>query len=279
MRKILFGILLIFLLSVNAFAASSDNYHISAEVFDLGGGTAESTNYKILGKARSHMPDETVSSNYVLQGGFVASVYSGASIEGAPFIVSVTPNLWYNDSSISVEIIGANISTDSTVKLERSGIPSPINGYNVSITSSTEMTCYFDLTNKSVGFWDVVITNPGPKTGSLINGFQIKSPPIPGLVGKPFNEPNPFNPIRESTQIKFTLSSPVTIRMYLFNQNGEIVWKKNINGVRGENIILWNGISDFNESVPTGVYLCRLVATVKGTAKELGRIKIAVIRK
>ncbi|MFC1559855.1 hypothetical protein ACFLZ2_01130 [Candidatus Margulisiibacteriota bacterium] len=275
-------ILLVMMIGVSsmALAAASANYQISAEVFEFTGGTYESssTNYIMLGKARPHKPEISDSTNYSIKGGFVAAVLTGATVEGAPIVTSITPESWYNDSAVSLEITGSNISTDATAALTRTGY-SQINGYNYTYTSSTEIIAYFDVTSRTPGLWNVAVTNQGTKTGVLYNAFNLIESGPARLVGTASNEPNPFDPRTGPTNIKFNLSAPSTITLYLFSQTGEMVWKERINGVRGDNSVPWDAKSDFGESVPTGVYICRIIATGAGGTRELAKVKIAVLRR
>lgn len=255
-----------------AFAASSANYSISIEVFDLGGGTAESTNYQLLGKARPHQPKDTASTNYKLWGGFLNAAMTGAA-QVRPTITSITPNWGYVGDLVTVEVIGTNISTDATVALVRGA--TTINGNILSIPTSTEITAEFNLLGATAGFWNVRVTNAGSLTGTLVNGFQVRNAGIE-IVGVASNEPNPFDPKLGSTQIRFNLSAAAPLDILLINQVGEVIWKTHVAGVKGDNVVTWNGSrTDFSDSVPSGVYLCRIVSG----GKQLAKVKIAVLRR
>ncbi|MFH1617488.1 MAG: hypothetical protein ABIB65_02805 [Candidatus Margulisiibacteriota bacterium] len=99
---------------------------------------------------------------------------------------------------------------------------------------------------------------------------------INGLV---LNNPNPFNPAVEITEIGYDLSEGATVDLYIFNLYGQRIFKKtypegSVGGSAGYNKVSWDGISDFGYLVPNDIYLCRLVSR----GKVIGKCKIAVLR-
>ncbi|MGD0535475.1 MAG: PKD domain-containing protein, partial [Methanoregula sp.] len=61
-----------------------------------------------------------------------------------------------------------------------------VTGTSVTWQSSTQMTCSFDLTNKTAGLYNVVVTNPDGSFGTLTNGFTVISPPIVASISPTF---------------------------------------------------------------------------------------------
>jgi len=47
---------------------------------------------------------------------------------------------------------------------------------NVVVVSATKITCTFDLSEKTPGQWDVVVTNPDGQSASLAGAFTITTP-------------------------------------------------------------------------------------------------------
>ena len=62
-----------------------------------------------------------------------------------------------------------------------------VTGTSVAWLSSTQMTCTFDLTNKTAGLYNVVVTNPDGSFGTLANGFTVISPPIVASISPTFS--------------------------------------------------------------------------------------------
>jgi len=286
MKRTAFILLMLFWCS-GVFAATSANYAISTEVIDLGGASAASTNYKLISKLRENFPQITTSASYTLEGRFMGIVYGSGAFTTAetPVITSITPSHGYNNREYRVVIHGWNISFDATVvTLSSPGKPN-IDGTNVTVESSTSLECTFDLTGADIGPRNVNVTNTGyGKTGILVGGFTIIAPGRVQVIGKPFNDPNPFNPMSGPTTINYTLNTSATITLYLFNQKGEIIWKKTMpagvnGGMAGNNYVSWDAMSQFNEEVPTGVYVLSIVAKEGGTSRELSRVRVAVIRR
>ena len=70
------------------------------------------------------------------------------------------------------------------------------------------------------------------------------------------NYPNPFNPI---TTISYQLSEISKVSLKIYNIKGQLV-NTLINEIKpaGEHSVVWNGIDQSNQSVPSGIYLYRL---------------------
>jgi len=277
----------------SAFAATSANYAISAEVIDLGGASMESSTYNMFGNLREIGPDVTTSSTYTLEGRFVGMVYGTGTYSTfeMPVLTSIDPNSGYNDTSYTIFIKGTTISFDATAKLYKSG-QTPIDPVAGTVTYETpaSMECTFNLAGAALGQWDLRITNTGFGRTSLITAadiFTISSRGETELIGTPVNDPNPFDPSVGPTHIKYTLRAAGTITLYVFNQRGERVWEKTYGptengGMAGDNDPTWDGLSQWKEGVPTGVYIVLIVKKSGGVAEltDKGtRIKVIVLRK
>ena len=97
-----------------------------------------------------------------------------------PKVTTITPAGGINNSLVRVSITGAKFDKSATVKLTKPGQPD-IPAYNVQVVSKTQIDCLFDLTGKSTGAWNVVVSNfkkftKRAKTGLLENGFTIEYP-------------------------------------------------------------------------------------------------------
>jgi hypothetical protein len=278
-------LLLATVLGCAAFAASSANYAISAEVFDYGGASMESTSYLLTSKLRDTKPENMTSSSFSLESrfmGIVAATSSYSTFE-SPVVTSITPDSAFNDKIYHFVINGSNISFDATVRLTRGALVIYPVGNIVTVDSSVSMEASFDLSGVQSGGWDVVVTNTGwGRSARLVSGLTVSTQGVVKIVGIPVNDPNPFNPDSGPTHIKYKLTSPAAIGLYMFNQKGEIVWKKEIpygaNGGTIDNDLIWDGTSDFREDLPTGVYVLKIVNRTRGS-NELGGIKIAILRR
>ncbi|MGC9363090.1 MAG: Ig-like domain-containing protein [Fidelibacterota bacterium] len=71
------------------------------------------------------------------------------------------------------------------------------------------------------------------------------------------NYPNPFNP---ATNIAFTLATATAVRLDIYNIRGEKV-RSLIQGnyKNGYHTVVWNGLNDAGNMLPSGVYLYRLI--------------------
>ncbi|MFH2033906.1 MAG: hypothetical protein ABIJ26_04285, partial [Candidatus Margulisiibacteriota bacterium] len=104
---------------------------------------------------------------------------------------------------------------------------------------------------------------------------SIKSYPIP--AGVAVNSPNPFDPSKERTKIIYNLEEETDIKFYLFTTTAELVWKREFvagsEGAKsGENVVEWNGRTDFGEIASNGVYLLKVIDKRSGKVKARGKI-------
>lgn len=157
----------------SAFAAtSSTSYKMSTQVIEAGGASANSTSYKLLGKARERAIDKPASTSYTLGEGFIRSAYF-APPAFAPIVTSITPSTGVNTDPINItDLSGANFVAGATVKLSRTG-QADIIATNVFVKSGSKITCTLDITGAAIGFWDVVVTNPDGRSGTLPSAFKV----------------------------------------------------------------------------------------------------------
>ncbi|MBN1383307.1 MAG: T9SS type A sorting domain-containing protein [Elusimicrobia bacterium] len=87
-------------------------------------------------------------------------------------ITEIIPNFAYNRGIASIYIKGSNFLDGSTAKLTRSG-ESDIDAEEVDVSSSL-VICSFNLRNKKVGLWNVVISS-GDVSDTFTDSFLIAS--------------------------------------------------------------------------------------------------------
>lgn len=91
-----------------------------------------------------------------------------------PSIRKIDPEEGEAGATVIMEITGSDFMSNLTAQLRRSGEDS-ISATKVSRSSSSGVTCTFDLSNETkVGSWDIVITNPNGKSGELTNYFIVR---------------------------------------------------------------------------------------------------------
>jgi hypothetical protein len=95
-----------------------------------------------------------------------------------PTVTSITPASGAKDALAGVTITGTNFESGATAKLMRAGYPS-ITATGVSVSSSTTISCTFNLNSADEGSWNVVVTNPGGQSDTRTGIFTIgQAPPI-----------------------------------------------------------------------------------------------------
>lgn len=102
---------------------------------------------------------------------------------GGPEVKSITPNLGSNTGSISItDLYGLAFKTGAAVRLTRTG-ENDIAASDVNVVAPTDITCSFDLTGAKPGYWDVIVTNPDGKSGTLASGFAVTLPDSTRKIG------------------------------------------------------------------------------------------------
>lgn len=91
--------------------------------------------------------------------------------------------------------------------------------------------------------------------------------------------PNPFNPGAGSTKITYNLSVPSSIKLYIFDQTGRLVSKKEVSGVTGYNDNLdWNGTTPSGEPAGNGTYLIKLIASSSAGGSSYAGSRLILLR-
>jgi hypothetical protein len=277
MKKILIIMSIFITASCAAYAPSSISFNVTPETFSAGGGDTSSTHYSVHGKLQGIAYGIRTSTDYRVGEGFMNASFNSLSL--APLITSVNPSSGNNNSPILVTIDGTNFFPGVVASLEKSG-QSDISGESLSLVNSGQLTCTFNITNRVTGAWDVVVLNTDGRVGILNGGFNVTSPNGPTtIIGKPINFPNPFDPEKAPTTIKFTLSKDAPIVLNIYNINGERIWQRTFTpgsagGKAGENQVLWDGYTEFSQLVPNGVYVFQIASG----GETLATGKIAVFR-
>jgi hypothetical protein len=155
-------------------AASSTSYKLTTEIFDSGYASASSASFKALYKAREKELTSASSASFIFGPGFLKSAYTYVKPAPlAPVVTAITPGSGNNTGPVNItNLAGANFQTGASVKLTKSG-QTDIAATGVSVVSEGKITCAFDLTGAAAGAWDVVVTNPDGRAGTLSAAFTI----------------------------------------------------------------------------------------------------------
>lgn len=97
-----------------------------------------------------------------------------SSTELIPKVKDIDPFIGTAGKTVTIsELSGENFVTGANVTLEKSG-ETPINATDVSVKTSTKITCTFVLpSGTAAGQWDVVVTNPNGKSNKYTSLFTI----------------------------------------------------------------------------------------------------------
>ena len=101
----------------------------------------------------------------------------------APVVTAITPASGKNNEVIGItNLAGNSFRPAATVVLTKTGQPD-ITTINGPIVNPDKILCFFDLTGKAVGAWNVVVTNPDGQYDVLPAGFTIFYPEAPTVTG------------------------------------------------------------------------------------------------
>ena len=104
----------------------------------------------------------------------VVTTLSGSS----PTVTGISPASGVKDAVVAATITGTNFDNGATAKLARAGYPS-ITATGLSVSSSTSISCNFRLSGADEGSYNVMVTNPGGQSDTMMGAFSIgQAPPI-----------------------------------------------------------------------------------------------------
>jgi PKD repeat protein len=101
-----------------------------------------------------------------------------------PTVAAIAPTGSTNNGvSGLIDLTGTGFFTGASVTLKKAGEPD-IGAMGIpTVVNPTQILCYFDLTDASVGAWDVVVTNTDLQSGTLPAGLFISYPQAPQVLG------------------------------------------------------------------------------------------------
>jgi hypothetical protein len=100
----------------------------------------------------------------------------------APVVSGISPSYGGSDAAVSTTITGSNFQSGAQAKLTRAGIAG-ISASMVTVSSSTEIDCTFILSKAEKGSYNLEVTNPDGRSGTLVGVFTIgDAPPVIGGV-------------------------------------------------------------------------------------------------
>jgi hypothetical protein len=216
--------------------------------------------------------------------------YPGINISSQPFISlfvidyrKITPNIAIDASTIRVTVDGALVNcAPYSVTLYSSDTLSNVYqiDFNFPYTMSEgNHTFTFGLSDGG---------SPAMAAFPYVIAVNVGSSELE-LVDRPVPFPNPFSPDgdgdRDITEIVYNLTKRADITIYIYDLNGDIVWRKDISagdvgGRPGINRVVWTGEATFGrgEVLPNGIYICHIIAEIDGEKRSLGRTKIYILK-
>jgi hypothetical protein len=113
---------------------------------------------------------------YAFKGGMTDSTVSTAIYLIAPTIQSISPNNHTRNNNVSIHLHGTFFRPgvgQVTVQLKRGA--NTINAFNYTSITSTDIFCHVNISAPTQrALWNVVVTNTGGGTYTLVNGFRVR---------------------------------------------------------------------------------------------------------
>ena len=159
-----------------------------------------------------------------------------------------------SDAPVAFTISGEIFSPVPAVRLTRAG-ETDIPGTAVDRVNDRTITATFDTQNKTLGGWDLVVTNADGAEGTLANALAIDI--AGGVVALTDNLLRPRLGIR--TRIDVTIFADGPVRLSLFAIDGTPV-KTLSDEFRpaGSFMVEWDGTTASGEAAASGVYVLRV---------------------
>lgn len=263
-----------------AFAATSNWQSITS-----GAGDQSSSNFKnrmdFAGNAFG--PTESSSKTYL---GFLAGLF-----EAEDTTPPVIENVRFNDREVmDDDYINYDSSLTATVYDNESGV----NTNNSVVTVDDDSTAFVDLSGDSSyvgqtltykfdlddGDHTVKITAFDNSGNSNEYEVSVKVDKGDLKASQVLVYPNPWDPNQGVLTIGWMLSKDASVTIYVFNAINHLVYRKDLlvgeeGTFAGYNKIYWNGTTNFNEQIDSGIFFVRVVAEGK---KVIGKVKLGVLK-
>ncbi|MDI6704503.1 MAG: VWA domain-containing protein [bacterium] len=208
--------------------------------------------------SNSYVPNELYSNNTYVIKATVKNVGPGTAGDIAVSLAITPPDIIDISSSPRVNIgnlsSGAEVTVNWTITTHQLSSDS-----NVTFTFSPEISNGFSASFSKISFCN-----------------KSSFPSYSGTSLKTYNYPNPFDPTKESTTIKYSIpgSGMVNVTINIYNIAGEKVWSYSDEKEAGYTYSLrWEGVNENNEKVASGVYIYVITAGSYKDSKKILVIK------
>ncbi|MFO7914378.1 MAG: type IX secretion system sortase PorU [Candidatus Krumholzibacteriales bacterium] len=176
-----------------------------------------------------------------------------------------------------IAILGKDPQNSILLEFDDSGYPIQVTDYfqydhNSYTSGGLEYSLNedFDIGDHSVLLR--VFDNLGEMSTDTLN-FSIVEEGV-HKISDAFNFPNPLS---ESTNFVFQLTSPAKVKFAIYNLSGKKIWERRISAVEGYNSIYWDGTDYANNTVANGTYIYLIDAKFPGTLGRNEKVKGKVV--
>ncbi|MBI4055203.1 MAG: hypothetical protein HY402_03620 [Elusimicrobia bacterium] len=183
---------------------------------------------------------------------------------------SLSPStVFRTDSTSTFTLNGEIFSGAPTAKLTKAG-ESDIPGTSLTRVDDQKITVTFDTQNKTLGLWNLVVTNDDGKSTTLSNALFIDF--APGNVKLTDNLLRPRLGTQTRVDVTVFKAGRVTLRLYTFN--GELVATlSDEDRPEGSFTVFWEGRTGQGNTVASGIYLLHALGPKLDAIRKIAVIK------
>lgn len=191
----------------------------------------------------------------------------------------------FNNGDAILPNSGLNIYFfDGGYNIDLASGPLAITRGGTTLTSGSDYQYYSSegrLTIRDMGATSgiLVLANIKDLSGMVLNasgGDQIAYVISAGLfVGQFLCYPNPAT-AGSSVKFGWEQTKDATVRIYLHNSTGELLWQKEVSALSGYNEVTWEGSDNFGRVLGGGLYALRLLAIDSEGNTYLTRTKLGI---
>ncbi len=101
----------------------------------------------------------------------------------------------------------------------------------------------------------------------IVNIYPFKPEPLSKDTA--YNYPNPFNPDKGATNIRFSVEKDSDVIIEIFDVAGDLIWKRELKAGPGETSVSWDGKNEKGDKVANGVYIYQVRTNGKSVVKKI----------
>jgi len=206
--------------------------------------------------------------------------FNGQTISDRPFVEAYVRHV-KAPSGVTLDASSIRVTVDNTLVIAGDSL--------VQLSSTLFMFDFYMPGSLSIGthIFEFAIQDSNsnwsrPTTFSVqvvSAGLELSDGPLP--------LPNPFSPdgdgVNDITYLAYTLTQSTDISLRIYDLNGNLVWRREIDAGQegahaGVNKVSWAGIDSYERDLANGIYICYVLRPNNDGLKVLGKTKVFILK-